>query len=77
VGFNAAYSGESEQRFGTKVIDLKTPHQPQNNIIDFFIRFFCLKYTCMKCVCDADEVAVSNLNGWFHDNYVSCDFIII
>jgi hypothetical protein len=31
----------------------------------------------MKCVCDADEVAVSHLNGWFRDNCVSYDYIII
>jgi hypothetical protein len=39
--------------------------------------FFCLKYTCMKCVCDADEVAICNFNGCFHDSYVSHDYIII
>jgi hypothetical protein len=25
----------------------------------------------MKCVCDADEVAFSNSDGWSHDNYVT------
>jgi hypothetical protein len=29
------------------------------------------------CVCDPDKVAVRNCNGWFHDNYVSHDHIII
>jgi hypothetical protein len=45
-------------------------------LIDSFILSLCLKYTCMKRVCDADKVAVSNFNGWFHDNYVSEDHII-
>jgi hypothetical protein len=27
----------------------------------------------MKCVCNADKVAVGDFNGWFHDHYVSQD----
>jgi hypothetical protein len=59
------------------VIDLNGPHQPQICIIGLIALSFCIRYTSLKFVSDADEVAVSNFNRWFHDNYVRHDYNLI